>query len=249
MPLSQGPWASVLFAPEPKLAVNGLRLEDELSLLAEHQADLRPLLGSWLTSPPAAPGRLTIYSDHGRIYAEWRLRSGQKTIDEVFDTESKSGRRFDVPGGGYYVLSRNGDLEIWDKSNLIATAERIRPEQLASPTHMAVAPKSVGTVVAPNAKGASSDPSSIHSEPKKLSVIPPAQTDTASVTGDHNRDAASSVALTATSPQSETRGSNGKRGNSAKAKPQAKTAHAKSVPKAKTLTPGEQITAKLSGAF
>jgi hypothetical protein len=133
MPVNQGAWASVLFAPEPKVMVHGLSRLDEEMFLSEHRADTRPLLGSWLTSPPAAPGRLTIYSDHGKVFAEWRLRGGQKTVDELHDTTTKSARRFDVPGGGYYVLTRSGELEIWDKSTLIATAERIRPEHLALP--------------------------------------------------------------------------------------------------------------------
>ena len=129
MPVNQAAWASVLFAPEPKLMVHGLSRSDEALFYAEHQADRRFLLGSWLTSPPAAPGRLTIYADHGKVFAEWRLRSGQKTVDELRDSTVKATRRFDVPGGGYYVLTRSGDLEIWEKTALIATAERIRVEQ------------------------------------------------------------------------------------------------------------------------
>lgn len=137
MPVNQGAWASVLFAPEPKVMVHGLSRSDEELFLSEHRADRRPLLGSWLTSPPAAPGRLTIYSDHGKVYAEWRLRGGQKTVDELRDSTTKTARRFDVPGGGFYVLTRAGELEIWDKTTLIATAERIRPEHLALPPMVA----------------------------------------------------------------------------------------------------------------
>lgn len=137
MPINQGAWASVLFSPEPKIMVHGLSRADEELFLSEHRADRRPLLGSWLTSPPAAPGRMTIYSDHGKVYAEWRLRGGQKTVDELRDSTTKTVRRFDVPGGGYYVLTRSGELEIWDKTTLIATAERIRPEHLALPPMVA----------------------------------------------------------------------------------------------------------------
>lgn len=141
MPLNLGPWASIQFAPEPKIMVHGLRREDEELFLAEHQADRRSLLGAWLTSPPAAPGRLTIYSDRGRVYAEWRLRNGQKTLDELADSAAKAGRRFDVQGGGYYILAKSGELEIWDKTTLIAVAERIRPEHLTLPTAVALGPK------------------------------------------------------------------------------------------------------------
>lgn len=140
MPIQQGAWATATFALDPKVTIHGLRLEDEEVLLAEHLSDQRPLLGSWLTSPPAAPGRLTIYSDHGRIFAEWRLRNGQRTIDELQDAVSKAGRRFDVIGGGYYILTRTGDLELWDKTTMIATAERIRPEHLALPAAVALGP-------------------------------------------------------------------------------------------------------------
>ena len=138
MTLRQGAWATVTVSTEAKVQVHGLRREDEEVLLAEHRNDHRSLLGSWLTSPPAAPGRLTIYSDQGRIYGEWRLRNGQRTVDELNDDSTKAGRRFDVSGGGYYILSQSGDLEIWDKSTLIATAERIRPEHLALPTAVAI---------------------------------------------------------------------------------------------------------------
>ncbi|MEI4557852.1 hypothetical protein WAC31_28980, partial [Klebsiella pneumoniae] len=83
--LQQGSWASVTYTTDSKVTINGLRLEDEEVLIAEYSADKRHLLGSWLTSPPAAPGRLTIFSDDGKIFGEWRLRNGQRTVDELID--------------------------------------------------------------------------------------------------------------------------------------------------------------------
>lgn len=129
MQVNQTAWASVLFAPEPKVLVHGLTRQDEALFLAEYAADKRFMLGSWLVSPPAAPGRLTIYADHGKVFAEWRLRNGQKTVEELHDFIGRQGRRFALADGGYYVLSRSGDLEIWDRQTLIATAERITPER------------------------------------------------------------------------------------------------------------------------
>ncbi len=176
MPVNQGSWASVLFAPEPKVMVHGLSRSDEELFLSEHRADTRPLLGSWLTSPPAAPGRLTIYSDHGKVFAEWRLRGGQKTVDELRDSTAKPVRRFDVPGGGYYVLTRSGELEIWDKTTLIATAERIRPEHMASPAmasnrHAAPVPVRMAAKPEPSAQARIALPSSpIQPEPVALPV-------------------------------------------------------------------------------
>ena len=136
--LQQGSWASVAYTTDLKVTVNGLRLEDEEVLIAEHNADTRHLLGSWLTSPPAALGRLTIFSDDGKIFGEWRLRNGQRTVDELVDVSRRSERRFDVPGGSTYVLTRSGDLEIREKTALVAVAERIRPRYLVPPASVAL---------------------------------------------------------------------------------------------------------------
>jgi hypothetical protein len=132
MAMTQGSWANVLFSPESKLIVSGLRLEDEELLQAEFKADNRAMLGSWLTSPPAPAGRLTIYSDHGRIFAEWRLRSGMKSVEELRESNAGKARRFDMTGGGYFVLTKSGDIEIWDQTALIAVGERIRIEAPAA---------------------------------------------------------------------------------------------------------------------
>lgn len=136
--VQQGAWASLAYTTESKLTINGLRREDEDVLTAESLADKRHLLGAWLTSPPAALGRLTIFSDAGKIYGEWRLRSGQRTVDELIDVSSRSERRFEVPGGSTYVLTRSGDLEIREKTALVAVAERIRPHYLALPASVAL---------------------------------------------------------------------------------------------------------------
>lgn len=126
MATSAGAWASVVYAPEPKFLAHGLKREDEEALLAEHMADRRPIIGAWLTSPPAAAGRLTIHNEPGRLVLEWRLRNGQRSTDELREVRSASGRRFEIPGGEHFVVNRSGDLEMWSGTTRIAVAERIR---------------------------------------------------------------------------------------------------------------------------
>jgi len=283
MPVNQGAWASVLFSPEPKVMIHGLSRTDEELFLAEHQADTRSLLGSWLTSPPAAPGRLTIYSDHGKVYAEWRLRGGQKTVDELRDATLKGVRRFDVPGGGYYQLSRSGDLEIWDKTTLIATAERIRPDYLAAPAIAsrrlptpAVAPRVASARAAPSLLGAGglggmASPSMVASpiqpEPAKpepsltapvksaLMAVPPVVTApqpqtfapkmapsmSAAATALNGRPVLGDSPIEQLAPRTNSK-------KASKAKPRQKgAAEIKTATKARDLTPGETVAAKLSG--
>lgn len=242
MPLNQGPWASVLFSSEARVQVHGLRREDEELFVSEHRNDPRPLLGAWLTSPPAAPGRLSIYSDQGRIYAEWRLRGGQKTVDELQDTPTKAGRRFDVVGGGYYVLSRSGDLEIWDKTTLIATAERIRPQSLALPTAVALGPKQP----VPAARPAPAPPAASDMVASPVQPEPKAAAPVASMAA---QAAPPSVAPATAVFEPEPVEPKAKPRKQAKAKSRETVTAAPAKGRPKALTPGDQIAAKIAGHY
>lgn len=150
------PWATVVLSPEPRVTIHGLSVADVDALTAEHRADQRTMVGSWLTSPPAPPARLTIYRSGGRLLAEWRLRNGQRTVDDVQETSSDAGRRYVVAGGGSFLVVRSGELQIWDGTTRIATAERIRAEPPSAPPAAvaaagpaAIAPR--GTDTAPSA--------------------------------------------------------------------------------------------------
>ncbi len=128
MKLAQGPWAEQRLSSGGKITILGLRLDEEIAYRAEALSDQRPIIGMWLTSPPALPGRLTIWREKGgKTFAEWRLRSGQKTVDELDETQSSRGRRFNIAGvsGAYYLATWGGDLELGDKSSVIAVAERL----------------------------------------------------------------------------------------------------------------------------
>jgi hypothetical protein len=146
------PWATVVLSPEPRVTIHGLSVADVDALTAEHRADQRTMVGSWLTSPPAPPARLTIYRSGGRLLAEWRLRNGQRTVDDVQETASDAGRRYVVAGGGSFLVVRSGELQIWDGTTRIATAERIRAEPPPAPPAAAgaaaIAPR--GTDTAPS---------------------------------------------------------------------------------------------------
>ena len=60
MKLGQAPWAEIRFDAETKVSINGLRFDEVQSFGAEVASDHRAVIGHWLTSPPALPGKLTI---------------------------------------------------------------------------------------------------------------------------------------------------------------------------------------------
>lgn len=138
--LNGNAWADVKFAPLAGVTVYGLRLDEEDAHRAEASADTRNRIGVWLTSPPALAGRLTLYRNaKGKTFAEWQLRNGQKTTDEVFESRAQGGRRFDIAGGdgGYYRLDGNGALELGNARSVIAIAE---PLKLTAPKAGVVTP-------------------------------------------------------------------------------------------------------------
>ena len=259
MPLNQVSWANVLFSNDAKVQVQGLRREDEDLFMAEHRADRRPMLGSWLTSPPAASGRLTIYSDQGRIFAEWRLRGGQKTVDELQDGIAKTGRRFDVTGGGYYVLTRSGELEIWDKTTLIATAERIRPEHLALPLAVALGPKPATPAITttPTARqplaatgvapGMVASP--VQPEPKVAADVPAAAPAGPTVAVAVPPETAGPERTAELAPEPAGPKAKSKKQAKGKSRNTAPAAVQKAEKRSRTPTPGEQIAAKMAGQY
>jgi len=269
-PLGQGAWASVVFTPKPRFLAHGLKRDDEQMLLAEHRADARHLLGSWLTPPPAALGRLTIYSDAGRIFAEWRLKNGQKTVDELKDASTSAGRRFDIAGGGqssgHYVLLRSGDLEIWAGSTLVAVAERIR-EDVAPvtarlspvlPTAQPSKPAATraGTATIPSSSVASASPVTTASiVPQVASPLQnPRQTAVAANSAINPTALATSPFGAAPRPERTTRTGASSQAAAVRAKSRVRTADIQSAAserskRSRTLATGDQISAKFAGTL
>lgn len=136
-----GAWATATHTKDITVRIVGLRVDEEETYTAEARADNRNLVGTWLTSTPAAPGRLTIYRERGKLFAEWRLRNGTKTTDEVVESRAGNGRRFDnrPTTAEHYVLVSGGELELRQGDQLVAVAEAIRmtPDKAAPVAHVA----------------------------------------------------------------------------------------------------------------
>lgn len=127
-PLSQAPWAEARFNPEQSVTINGLRFEEVTAFASEAAGDSRDVIGVWLTAPPALPGMLTIWRDKtGKRFADWHLRSGRKTNDELEEVKTGRGRRFEIKGsnGGYYLATWAGPLELGEGNTVLASAERL----------------------------------------------------------------------------------------------------------------------------
>ena len=150
--LGAGSWATAVFSPDLELTINGLRLEEAQQFTKDAKIDRRDVIGSWLTASPATLGKLTIYRDDDRKFAEWTLRNGFKNVNEVVESHTWSGRRFDIKPHteAYFLINHAGQLELRDNRGLVATAERVWPinRKAATPYPQAVLQWPVGRTAA-----------------------------------------------------------------------------------------------------
>ena len=150
--LSQDPWATAqIDGSEIQLHVLGLRAEEVAQYRAEAQADTRDVVGVWITSPPALPGKLTIFKNpKGGFAAEWHLRSGQKTTDQVTMSRAYRGYRYDVVGGdgAYYLATWSGPLQLGNSTRIIAYGEKLLIEKKPVTAPAPVAVQKPGSPVA-----------------------------------------------------------------------------------------------------
>lgn len=163
MPLDQGAWASVSFAPDAKAKINGLKREEQEQFEATLAVDRRQLVGAWITDMPAAPGRLVIFRDKGKPFAEWLLRSGRKSVEELIEVRGSRGSRFDPRAGSadYYLLKANGSLELRNKQRLIAIAERMeipKPDLVAGKIALPAEVARLAATSAPSTAADSANP-------------------------------------------------------------------------------------------
>lgn len=153
--LTQDPWATAqIDGSNAQLNVLGLRAEDEAQYRAEAQSEMRDVVGVWITSPPALPGKLTILrTAKGGFMAEWHLRSGQKTTDQLMLSRSSRGQRYEVVGGegAYYLATWSGPLQLGDATRVIAYGEKLVIEK--KPAAPPVALQTQKPVVAGSAPG------------------------------------------------------------------------------------------------
>ena len=116
---------------EPKVTIVGLTITEELRLTMEARRDSRNLIGAWLTATPAPVGKLTLYREKGRLFAEWGLRDGARFAEEVTETAlpDSTGWRYDrrdARSGNHMRMTPDGDLELRDRDDVATSTQAIK---------------------------------------------------------------------------------------------------------------------------
>jgi hypothetical protein len=126
---ADGPWATATSLRSTQISVPGLTAEEERRFRSEAASDPRHQIGSWLTSAPASPGRLTIVREGDRLVLDWQMRGRLVRSGELTATPLPSGNRLDYverSPDSWLVIAADGALEIYAKGALLTVAEPIR---------------------------------------------------------------------------------------------------------------------------
>ncbi len=132
MRLENEAWASVVFEMAERAEIKGLRHGEIEDFVAEAARDKRDVIGAWILSTPAKPGKLTLYRDGKRRYAEWKLGKREIVVERVYDSWLRRGMRYDfvevqkVTGPkSYFVVTKKGRLEIRVGKKIVAAGKKI----------------------------------------------------------------------------------------------------------------------------
>ena len=128
MEVGAGAWASSHFNPELEVEIFGTSAEEHAALTASQAPDeSREIIGKWMDNRPFVTRRIVLYRENGKVFMESTYADGSSGTDEVGESSTSPGMRFDssLNNEDYFVIDRNGDLEIRDSMGVIATAKKM----------------------------------------------------------------------------------------------------------------------------
>ena len=122
-------WATSHFDPDLQVRIIGVSSDQEEFLLSKtaHPAGIR--IGRWMEEGALA-GIIIIYREGGETFLERNFKDGSSVREEVVERPSPGGRRFEIRApssddGAYYVIDKNGNLQLRDIQGVINNSKKI----------------------------------------------------------------------------------------------------------------------------
>ena len=129
MELDKGAWATTHFNPNLKIQVYGFTAEQDKALREKPNDASRNIIGCWLDTSLYIGGRITIFSKDEKYFFEKIYSDGGGSPKEFlvdFSNNRKILRKIGKsPAGEYYLIDKQGNLQLWDKEGVIWTAKKI----------------------------------------------------------------------------------------------------------------------------
>jgi len=127
MPVGAGGWATTHFEPGLDVGILGLTPEKAPEGVESLLPSTREDIGRW--SDDRNGTQIVMYRDRGKPYVEQFFNDGSVLKEELVESLTPLGRRFESKGGSrlgdHWVIEPSGKLQIRDNVGLVSTANTI----------------------------------------------------------------------------------------------------------------------------
>ena len=125
--LDKAGWAMANFTPDLEVEIIGATETEEKKLKINAENVAGKIIGKFYDESISAT--FTVYEKDGNTFLKMSFNDGSSSITELKTKELKNGIRLEDkegnPHGEYYILNKNGELELWDKEGLITSSKKI----------------------------------------------------------------------------------------------------------------------------
>ncbi len=129
MEVGAGAWATTHFNPNLEVKILGLTVEQENALKQSSDDPSREVIGIWLDESPFIGSRVTIFGKDGKLFMENKYKDGSIGKTEIAEKLSGRKRTFRSKKGSstgeFYLIDKQGNLQMWDEEGLIYMAKKI----------------------------------------------------------------------------------------------------------------------------
>jgi hypothetical protein len=123
MQVGAGAWATSHFDPGLRVAIQGLRQDEEQKLIQTADTTKGELIGTWVYESAVANTTSLIRQDN-KVIMLVQFKDGSKSLREMTETRLSSGTKYEEKGGNrfgeYYILGENRLLKLLDRDGLIS---------------------------------------------------------------------------------------------------------------------------------
>jgi len=129
MEVGAGAWATTHFNPNLKVKILGMTADQEKALKQLPDDPSREVIGIWLDESPFIGSRITIFRQNRKLFLENMYTDGSSGKKEFVEKLSGKDRTFRKKEGSsvgeFYLIDKQGNLQLWDQEGIIWTAKKI----------------------------------------------------------------------------------------------------------------------------
>ena len=129
MQVGAGAWATTHYNPHMEIKILGLTIDQEKALKQQPSDPSRKIIGRWIDDRPHVGHKITVFRNGRKVYWENFFPDGSSNLKEVISKPSPIGRKILDKGGNdfgeYYVVGKDGHLQMRDKDGIFYTAKKI----------------------------------------------------------------------------------------------------------------------------